>query len=107
MTTPAGGALNTEFDLMTSVASKTDACNEEIRTMLQLFIGQMTSVPQSVWGGIAASRFRDVVERWNTESLKLHTALERIAETIRHNEQTLRAASESHSHQIGAVADAL
>ena len=104
MTTPAGGSLNTDFDLMTAVAGKTDARNEEIRAMLQSFIGRMSSVPPSVWGGVAATRFRDVVERWNAESVKLHAALQRIAETIRHNQQTLREATESHSHQIGAVA---
>ncbi|MFI5509367.1 WXG100 family type VII secretion target [Mycobacterium sp. NPDC051804] len=104
MTTPAGGALNTDFDLMTAIAGKTDARNEEIRAMLQSFIGRMGGVPPSVWGGVAASRFRDVVDRWNTESLKLHAALQRIAETIRLNQQTLREASDSHSHQIGVVA---
>jgi uncharacterized protein YukE len=61
-------------------------------------------VSPSVWGGVAAVRFRDVVERWNAESTKLHAALQRIAETIRLNERTLREAGESHSHQIGSVA---
>ena len=75
--------------------------------MLQSFIGQMTAVPPSVWGGVAANRFRDVVDRWNTESLKLHASLQRIAETIRLNEQTLREATETHSHRIGAVSDQL
>jgi WXG100 family type VII secretion target len=88
---------------MTAVAGKTDARNEEIRAMLQSFIGRMGAVPQSVWGGVAAARFRDVVERWNTESMKLNAALQRIAETIRYNERTLREATESHSHQIGSV----
>lgn len=104
MTTPAGGALTTDLELMTAVATKIDARNDEIRAMLQSFIGRMSSVPPSVWGGVAASRFKDVVDRWNSESLKLHAALQRIAETVRHNERTLRAAGESHSHQIGAVA---
>lgn len=107
MTAPQGGSLNTDFDLMTAVANKTDARNEEIRSMLQSFIGQMTAVPPSVWGGVAANRFRDVVDRWNTESLKLHASLQRIAETIRLNEQTLREATETHSHRIGAVSDQL
>jgi WXG100 family type VII secretion target len=107
MTTPAGGSLNTDFELMTAVAAKTDARNEEIRAMLQSFIGRMTSVPPSLWGGVAATRFRDVVDRWNAESVKLHAALQRIAETIRSNEVTLREASESHSHQIGSVATTL
>ncbi|HKP44606.1 WXG100 family type VII secretion target [Mycobacterium sp.] len=104
MTTPAGGSLNTDFELMTAVSAKTDARNEEIRAMLQSFISRMSSVPPSVWGGVAAARFRDVVDRWNGESLKLHAALQRIAETIRTNEQTLRGAAETHSHQIGSVA---
>jgi WXG100 family type VII secretion target len=103
VTTPAGGSLNTDFDLMTAVAAKTDTRNEEIRAMLQSFIGRMSSVPPSVWGGVAATRFRDVVDRWNVESVKLHVALQGIAETIRYNERALRDASESHSHQIGAV----
>ena len=104
MTTPVGGSLNTDFDLMTAVAGKTDARNEEIRAMLQAFIGQMSSVPASVWGGAAATRFHDVVDRWNAESIKLHAALQRIAETIRLNQQTLREATEIHSQQIGSVA---
>ena len=104
MTTPAGGSLTTDFDLMTSVAGKIDARNEEIRAMLQSFIGRMSSVPPSVWGGVAAARFSDVVDRWNAESLKLHAALQRISETMRYNERTLREATEGHSHRIGAVA---
>ena len=104
MTIPAGGSLNTDFDLMTAVAAKIDARNEEIRAMLQSFIGRMSSVPSSVWGGVAATRFKDVVDRWNAESVKLNSALQRIGETLRSNEQTLREAGESHSHQIGAVA---
>jgi hypothetical protein len=36
--------------------------------------------------------------------MKLHAALQRIAENIRYNERTLREAGESHSHQIGSVA---
>ncbi len=107
MTTPAGGALNTDFDLMAAVAGKTDARNEEIRAMLQSFIGRMSSVPPSVWGGAAAARFQDVVNRWNAESVNLHAALQRIAETIRHNQQTLQEAAETHSHQINAVATSL
>jgi WXG100 family type VII secretion target len=103
MTTPSGGSLNTDFDLMTSVAAKIDARNDEIRAMLQSFIGRMTSVPPSVWGGAAATRFKAVVDRWNDESTKLHLALQEIGETMRFNERALREAAESHSHQIGAV----
>jgi len=104
MTTPVGGSLNTDFDLMTAVAGKTDARNEEIRAMLQSFIGQMSGVPASVWGGTAATRFHDVVDRWNAQSLKLHAALQRIAETIRLILFNHPATTESHSHQIGSVA---
>ena len=107
MTTPPRGALNTDFDLMTAVAGKVDARNEEIRAMLQSFIGRMGSVPPSVWGGVAAARFKDVVDRWNAESMKLYAALQRIAETIRINERTLRDVADSHSHQIGAAAATL
>jgi WXG100 family type VII secretion target len=103
MTTPAGGSLNTDFDLMAAVAGKIDARNDETRAMLQSFIGRMVNVPPSVWGGAAAVRFRDVVDRWNAESTKLHIALQGIAETMRVNERALREAAESHSHQIGAV----
>jgi WXG100 family type VII secretion target len=103
MTTPSNASLNTDFDLMTAVAAKIDARNDEIKTMLGSFIGQMVNVPSSVWGGVAAMRFREVVDRWNGESTKLHVALERIAETMRSNERTLREAAESHSQQIGAV----
>ena len=104
---PTGSALTTDFDLMIAVASKTDARNDEIRAMLQSFIGAMSSVPPSVWGGVAAARFREVMERWNTESLKLHSALQRIAETIRDNERVLREVAETHSQRIGSVAASL
>lgn len=104
MTTPAGGSsLTTDFDLMQAVAGKTDTANEEIRSMLQSFIGRMTNVPPSVWGGVAATRFKDVVDRWNAESVKLHLALQGIAETIRYNERSLREAGERHSQQLGAI----
>ncbi|MGB0972454.1 MAG: WXG100 family type VII secretion target [Mycobacterium sp.] len=102
-----GSTLATDFDLMLSVAGKTDARNDEIRALLQSFIGKMTNVPPSVWDGVAAARFRDVVERWNAESLKLDAALQRIAETIRANERTLREAADSHSQRISSVADNL
>ncbi|OBC08059.1 type VII secretion protein EsxU [Mycobacterium sp. 852013-50091_SCH5140682] len=103
----ASGSLGTDFDVMTTAAGRIDVVNDDIRAMLQTFIGRMSSVPPSVWGGAAAVRFRDVVDRWNSESLKLHTALQRIAETIRYNERTLREAAEGHSQQLGAVADTL
>jgi WXG100 family type VII secretion target len=105
MTTP--GALNTDFELMTTVAGRIDTRNEEVRAMLGSFIGQMTSVPPSVWGGSAAARFRDVVDRWNAESVKLHAALQRIAETITYNERTLREATDGHSHRISAAVQSL
>jgi WXG100 family type VII secretion target len=100
MTTPAGGALNTDFELMTRVADGIDVRNQEIRTMLRSFIGRMQSVPPSVWGGQAAARFKEVVDRWNAESDSLHTALDRIAETIRYNEHKLREAAEQHAQRI-------
>jgi WXG100 family type VII secretion target len=105
VSTPTGGnALSTDFDLMRSVAVTIDARNEEIRATLQSFIGRMSGVPPSVWGGMAASRFRDVVHRWNAESMKLHHALHSIAETIRHNEVALRDAADNHARHIGAAA---
>ena len=100
-------ALNTDLELMHSVSGQIDARNEEIRAMLGTFIGRMCSVPASVWGGAAAVRFRDVLDRWNAESMTLHTALERIAETIRLNQRTLREAADGHSHQIGTVSNQL
>ena len=95
--------LTTDFDLMRSVAGTTDARNEEIRVMLQAFIGRMSSVPPSVWGGPAASRFKDVVDRWNAESMRLYHVLQTIAETIRHNEATLQEAGQNHAHHIAAA----
>jgi WXG100 family type VII secretion target len=107
MTTAAGGSLNTDFDVMAAVAAKIDTRNEEVRAMLRAFIGQMTSVPATVWGGVAAARFREVVDRWDAESLRLHAALQRIAETLKLNEQTLREAVEAHSHGIIATSNSL
>ncbi|QUR66479.1 WXG100 family type VII secretion target [Mycobacterium spongiae] len=95
--------LSADFDLMRSVASTTDARNEEIRVMLQSFIGRMSSVPRSVWGGLAAARFKDVLERWDAESARLYRVLHTIAETIRHNEGALREASQSHAHSIAVA----
>jgi WXG100 family type VII secretion target len=101
---PTGGnTLSTDFDLMRSVAAGTDTRNEEIRAMLQAFIGRMSSVPPSVWGGVAAARFRDVVDRWNAESVKLHQALRGIAETIRYNESALREVADNHAHHIATA----
>jgi hypothetical protein len=65
------GVILADFELVTAVAGKTDARNEEVRAMLQSFIGRMGSVPPSAWGGVAATRFRDVVDRRNAESMKL------------------------------------
>ncbi|MGB8387202.1 WXG100 family type VII secretion target [Mycobacterium sp.] len=101
MTVP--NTLSTDFDLMRSVAGMTDARNEEIRAMLQAFIGRMSCVPPSVWGGLAAARFKEVVDRWNAESLRLYHVLHTIAETIRQNEATLREAGQNHAHHIAAA----
>jgi uncharacterized protein YukE len=57
-----------------------------------------------VWGGAAAARFKDVVQRWNAESMKLHHALHGIAETIRYNEAVLRESADSHAQRIGSAA---
>ncbi len=104
MSTPAGSnTLSANFDLMRAVAAAIDTRNDEIRTTLQAFIGRMSSVPASVWGGAAAARFKDVVQRWNSESMKLHHALHSIAETIRSNEVALRESADSHAHHIGAA----
>ena len=100
-------ALNTDLELMHSVSGQIDVRNQEVRAMLGTFIGRMCSVPASVWGGAAAIRFREVVDRWNAESMELHNALERIAETIRLNERTLREAADGHSHRIAAVSNQL
>jgi WXG100 family type VII secretion target len=102
-TSADGNTLSTDFDLMRSVAAAIDTRNEEIRTTLQAFIGRMGSVPSSVWGGAAAARFKDVVHRWNAESMKLHHALHSIAETIRYNEAALREAADNHAHHIGSA----
>ena len=107
MTSPGSGSLTTDFDLMRDVAAKIETRNDEIKAMLQGFIGRMTNVPPSVWGGNAATAFKAVVDRWNTESVKLHHALQGIAQTIRANEQVLRDAGETHSTQIAAVAQQL
>lgn len=95
--------LSTDFSLMHAVAAKTDARNEEIRAMLAAFIGRVSCVPPTVWSGLAATRFKDVVQRWNTESMKLYHALHGIAESIRYNEATLREAGQNHAHRIGTV----
>ncbi len=95
--------LSTDFDLMRSAAATTDARNEEIRAMLQAFIGRMGSMPPSVWGGLAAVRFKDVLDRWNAESMRLYRVLHTIAETIRHNEAALREAGENHAQHVAAA----
>ncbi|WP_156432635.1 WXG100 family type VII secretion target [Mycobacterium sp. M26] len=96
-------ALNTDFDMMRTIAATTQARNDEIRSLLTGFIARMQSVPPSVWGGLAAARFRDVVAQWNTESTRLSEALTAIAETVRHSEQTLRQAAYQHAARIGDV----
>jgi WXG100 family type VII secretion target len=95
--------LSTDFDLMRAVAGATDARNAEIRAMLQAFIGRMSSVPSPVWGGLAVARFKDVVDRWNAESVRLYHVLHTIADTIRHNEATLQEAGHNHAQQIAAA----
>jgi WXG100 family type VII secretion target len=99
----APNMLNTDFDLMRSVAGTTDARNEEIRAMLQAFIGRMGGLPPSAWGGLAAARFKEVIERWNAESLKLYHVLHTIADTIRHNAATLQEAGQNHANHIAAA----
>lgn len=97
--------LSTDFEVMRAVAAATDTRNEDIRATLQGFIGRMRGVPPSVWAGSAAARFHEVVDRWNAESMKLHRALQGIAETIRSNERALRETADNHSHRIGAAGD--
>jgi WXG100 family type VII secretion target len=101
MTAP--NTLNTDFELMRSVATTTDIRNDEIRAMLQAFIGRISAVPPSVWGGPAAARFKDVVDRWNAESLRLYHVLHAIADTIRHNEAALREAALNHARGVAAA----
>lgn len=100
-------ALSTDFDLMRGVAAAIDTRSDEIRTMLQGFVGRMRSVPPTVWGGLAAGRFQDVMERWDAESAKLIRSLHGIAETIRYNERTLRDAAHQHAHRIAAAGASL
>ncbi len=88
---------------MRAVAASTTDRNEEIRSLLGGFISRMTAVPQSVWGGMAAVRFKEVVQRWNEESTRLYRSLDDIAETIRRNESELRAAADHHARHISVV----
>ncbi|MGW4097839.1 WXG100 family type VII secretion target [Mycobacterium sp. NPDC004974] len=101
------GPLGTDFEVMTRVAGRIDVLNDDVRAMLQTFIGKMGSVPPSVWGGVAAVRFRDVVDRWNGESLTLYSTLGRIAETIRTNERALRGAADAHAQRLGTIGDGI
>jgi ESAT-6 family protein len=104
MSTPTGAnTLSTDFDLMRSVAGITESRNEEIRALLQAFIGRMSSVPAPVWGGLAAVRFKDVVDRWNAESMRLYRVLHDIAETIRLNQAALQEAGQAHAHHIAVA----
>lgn len=108
VTSPASGAtLTTDFELMRAVAASTADRTEELRSLLGGFISRMNAVPQSVWGGMAAMRFRDVVERWNAESARLCQSLSDIADTIRQNEGDLRAAADLHARHISDVTGAL
>lgn len=95
--------LTTDFALMRAVASATDGRSAEIRSLLQGFIGRVSAVPASVWSGPAATRFREVVDRWNIESARLCHALDAIAATIRTNERALADAALAHEGRIGAV----
>ena len=105
MNTPVtGSALTTDFDLMRSVAASTSVRGDEIRSLLQGFIARMDAVPSSVWGGLAAARFKEVVQHWNTQSIRLCRSLAEIAETIRRNEGDLREAAGNHAQRIGDVA---
>jgi len=84
MTTPAArDTLSTDFALMAQAAAATDARSTEVRGLLHTFIARMTAVPPTVWSGASAVVFRDVVDRWNSESMRLCAALDGIAETIR------------------------
>lgn len=104
MTQPGSGqSLATDFDLMRDVAAKIDTRSAELRGVLSSFITRMTTVPPSVWGGAAATRFKEVVERWNGESTKLLAALDGIASTIRLNEQQLREAAQSHADRLTGI----
>ncbi len=103
----SNSALTTDFALMRAAADATDARNAEIRTLLQGCIGRLQSVPASVWGGAAAVRFRDVVDRWNSETVRLCHSLDAIAATIRQNERTLQDAGHQHAQQIAAAANDL
>lgn len=95
--------LSTDFDLMRTVAAAADSRNDEIRVLLQGFITRMEAVPPTVWGGLAAARFKTVVAHWNAESTKLCHALAGIADTIRNNEHQLREAAALHAQRIAAV----
>jgi WXG100 family type VII secretion target len=99
----ASNTLSTDLDLMRSVAGITDAHNEEIRALLQTFVGRMNGVPPSAWGGLAAARFKDVMDRWNAESVRLYHALNTIADTIRHNAAALQEAGQNHAQHIAAA----
>lgn len=100
-------ALSTDFDLMRGVAASIDTRSDDIRAMLAGFVGRMRSVPPSVWGGLAAGRFQDVMTRWDAESARLIGSLHGIAQTIRDNERTLLEAAHHHSRRIAAAGESL
>ena len=99
--------LSADFDLMRTAAAAADSRNDEIRVLLQGFITRMESVPPTVWGGLAAARFKTVVAHWNNESTRLSHALSGIADTIRNNEYELREAAQLHAQRIADVTASL
>jgi len=98
MTTPAArDTLSTDFALMAQAAAATDARSTEVRGLLHTFIARMTAVPPTVWSGASAVVFRDVVDRWNSESMRLCAALDGIEQKLKQLKLSIRNAPQGQS----------
>src|SRR5437879_2338557 len=120
MTTAGGGPLTTDFELMSAVAAKTDSRNEEIRAMLQSFIGRMTSVStsarlnaaldelraqiaplQQVWTREAAEAYRVEQTRWEQATAALNEILFNLGNAVRDGSDEVAATDRSAANAWG------
>jgi WXG100 family type VII secretion target len=78
----------------------------QVQGALQSLLSKLEPM-QSAWQGTAATSFHTLIERFQTDMGKLHTALEGIADQIQSSGQTYAQQEEEHSSTMSKITSSL
>jgi WXG100 family type VII secretion target len=81
----SGVPLDADLGRIGTAAAHVDGVNGDIGTLLANIETSVSGLGGAAWSGMAYSKFKQIMNDWQDQSLKLNTALAGIADTLRSN----------------------